>query len=122
MPRGTVPHRKADSYTDGQEIPYMSRICHSIHTIPPEDLTKNQLTHSTTLTPLLSKIHVNIIFLSASRSPKWSPPFRVTDLHPARTVDFSHACYVPSLPHPACLITITVKLSAEEQIMKPLFM
>ena len=38
-----------------------SRICHSIYTIPPVDLTKSHLTQSITLKPLLSKIHVNTL-------------------------------------------------------------
>ena len=87
------PSWEADTFSVRQEIPrilWNPKVHYRIHKSPPPVLILSQLHPVHTSTFHFLKIHLNIILLSSSGSPKWSLSFRFSHENPVYTSPLHH--------------------------------
>jgi hypothetical protein len=92
--------REANRFAASQKIPrilWNTEVHYRIHKLPPTAPILSQLDKVHTPTPHFVKIHLNIIFLSASGSTQWSLSLRFPRQNPVHASPLAHTLHAPPI-------------------------
>ena len=96
------PSLEANQFAASQETPrilWNPKVRYLIHKCPPTVPILSQLDLVHTPTSYFLKIHLNIIFPSASGSPQWSLSLRFPHQIPVYASPLPHTCYMHGPSH-----------------------